>query len=187
MQSDDQLLAALRSDKQLQQDQALRLLYRRNTKVIRRLIVSRGGRKEEAEEVLQDALVAVYMNARKEGFQLSAKLDTYLYGIAKNIWFKKLRKQSREPRFEPIEEHDTGTVDFVDIILEEEESPLFRAIKKLTQRCSELLTMIFVREMGIQEIQTALGYGSLQAVRNKKSDCLARLRKQLKSGEQNIE
>lgn len=176
MKNDIYILNLLLSDQPRDQDKGLLDLYQRNRHPIQNYILRNSGSQEDAEEVLQDALVALFINSRKAGFKLTAKLDTYLYSIARNIWYKKLRKRSREPQFKIVDlleikgSYQLGEQDKTG------ESPLFNMIKKMSSRCSEILTMIYLREMGIKEIQEALGYQSEQAVRNKKSNCLGKLR-----------
>ena len=153
------------------------MLFHQNKGKIFQYVSRNQGQREEAEEVLQDALVVVFFNMRKPDFQLTAKVDTYLYAVAKNIWHKKLRSKKRE--LETVEmPSDSLKLGFAvqDELLSKEDQPMLRLLESLSARCKEVLTMIFVGEMGIKEIKERLGYSSEQAVRNKKSECLGNLR-----------
>lgn len=188
MRKDSNLVQYIQSPQRKLQDAALEQLYFRNKSKIEAYIGRNNGTKEDAEEVLQDALVTIFQAIRKSGFQLTSKLDTFLFGVARNIWFKRLRKQR----------HEIETVAFPDQVsnpdwILEAETPsyaisdkMLQLIRKMSNRCREILTMIYVEEKEIREIKEALGYQSLQAVRNKKSTCLKKLKEHFQ-GKQNKE
>jgi RNA polymerase sigma factor (sigma-70 family) len=171
------LLALLKSGEQLSENQALLFLFRKNIGPVRQHVLRNMGTEEEAMELLQDSLVALFFNARKDSFALTAKLDTYLFAIAKNLWFKQLRKKRAEIKTETYTQAlDNLGDDVTEGLLEQETGPLQRLIAQMSLRCKEVLSMIFVHELGIKEIKERLDYASEQAVRNKKSECLGRLR-----------
>lgn len=135
------------------------------------------GSREDASELLQDCLVALYHNVSKPGFTLTAKLDTYLFAIARNLWLKRLRTMRKEVALVDWQAGmDVAGAESPDSLWTEEPQPMQRLLSQISPRCRELLTMIFVDELGIKEIKEMLGYGSEQAVRNKKSECLGWLR-----------
>lgn len=175
MVKDLKLVKYLQSDQCRLQDVALERLYLRNLSSIESLTCQNSGTPEDAKEVLQDALVVVYQSVRKHGFQLTSKLDTYLYSIAKNIWFKQLRKKKREVETVPI--------DGQGFLLAAPKSPdsalgeqVMLAIQNMSPQCRKILTMIYVEEKDNNETMRAMEYKSLAALRNKKSNCLQKLR-----------
>lgn len=173
---DLKIVRYLQSNQRRLQDIALEQLYFRNLSSIKSLTTQNSGTPEDAEEVLQDALVVVYQAVRKRGFQLTSKLDTFLYSIAKNIWFKRLRKKSREVvtvspngEFFPLEPiHPAQKNSLGEQMLE--------AIQHISPQCKKVLTMIYVEEKDNHETMRAMGYKSMAVLRNKKSNCLKKLR-----------
>ncbi len=175
--TDLELLHWLRSGNTALENKALEVLCKRNRARLVSYTCRNQGSQEEAIELLQDCLVAVFYNAKKEGFQLTAKWDTYFFAIARNLWLKKLRSKRREvPLVDWPADLDLPALEVPDALLREERGPLLRLLDQISLRCREVLTMIYVNELGIKEIKELLGYTSEQGVRNKKSECLGRLR-----------
>jgi len=53
------------------------------------------GNRDDAKDVLQDAMVATYMQVSKEDFELTSALNTYIQGIARNLWLKHLDRYKK--------------------------------------------------------------------------------------------
>lgn len=127
--------------------------------------------------------MVLFQAVHKPGWQLTAKLDTYLFGIVRNIWFKRLRKQRRTIDTISMEDQVVeAAADGTDPPENEAGKAMIRLLKQLSPRCRDVLTMIYVEEKGIIETMEALHYQSEQAVRNKKSNCLKKLRERYRSG-----
>jgi RNA polymerase sigma factor (sigma-70 family) len=186
--SDLEMLRFLRSENKVLEDKALTELAHRNRVRLLSYLSRNGGNQEEATELMQDCLVAIFYNVRKPAFALTAKLDTYFFAIARNLWLKRLRSKRREIQLVewPVE-MDLPAHDLPDALWQEEPTPMAQLLSKISQRCKEVLTMIFVDDLGIKEIKEQLGYASEQAVRNKKSECLAWLRQQRAAQESDLE
>ena len=59
-------------------------LYKENERMVRKYIMENSGTSDDAEDLLQDALVILWQNARKPNFELHAKISTYLFAIVRN-------------------------------------------------------------------------------------------------------
>ena len=70
-------------------------LYRSHFSMIRNYISKNNGRTEDAEDLLQDALVVLWQKVHQGNFILSSKLSTYIMAICKNLWLKRLSKNQR--------------------------------------------------------------------------------------------
>jgi RNA polymerase sigma factor (sigma-70 family) len=55
------------------------------------------GRYLEAEDVIQEALVILVENIRNSNFNRQSKLNTYFFGICKNVCLKAVRKDQKLP------------------------------------------------------------------------------------------
>jgi len=174
--SDTQIIEWLNAEKQVLQDRALVYLYKENIEKINRYISNNSGSMEDAEEVLQDALVVTFKKVRQADFKLTAKLDTFIYAVCRNIWYKKLRKKKIKVVDQEIDANRYVEDRELDFVIEEEESPILKYINQLTDSCIKILSMYFFEEKGIKEMTTILKYKNDQVVRNKKSLCLKRLK-----------
>ncbi|MDX5321780.1 MAG: RNA polymerase sigma factor [Bacteroidota bacterium] len=89
--SDETLLAEIRKGNR----EALNQLYEANYAVVKGYILKNNGSPDDVEDVLQDAVIAVWQKASKPDFELTAKLSTFLFAIAKNLWLKALNNAKR--------------------------------------------------------------------------------------------
>lgn len=65
-------------------------LYKQYEAMISNHVLQNSGNEDDAKDVLQDTLVALWQNVRKPHFELTVQLSTYLFAIAKtpgsNSW-----------------------------------------------------------------------------------------------------
>ena len=93
--------AALRQALLADREKALTQLYRRAFPAVRRHIQRHGGSAQDAQDVIQDALVLLYEQAVNNTLTLTATASTYLVGISRNLWHHELRRRARLPH-EPL-------------------------------------------------------------------------------------
>ena len=58
--------------------------YRLYYPMVKKLVVEKGGTKEDAEDVFQETLIVLIEKKRNKEFNLTSKESTYVYGIALN-------------------------------------------------------------------------------------------------------
>ncbi|MDY8136926.1 sigma-70 family RNA polymerase sigma factor [Aquimarina sp. 2201CG5-10] len=73
----------------------IKAFYKRNLRYMRRFILENSGREEDIEDIVQDAMVILYQKLKSGPFVLSSSLQTYFYGICKNIWMNQLRRKEK--------------------------------------------------------------------------------------------
>ncbi|MCB0790392.1 MAG: hypothetical protein H6595_10060 [Flavobacteriales bacterium] len=57
------------------------------------------GTKDEALDVVQEAMLAAYMNITKPDFALTSALSTYIQGIGRHLWLKHIERYKK--RYKP--------------------------------------------------------------------------------------
>lgn len=168
--SDDELLQALKKG----EDAAFRQLYAMHFNMIRYLVIKNSGREEDASDVFQDGVVALYEKLNAPDFVLSASLKTYLYAVCRNIWLKRLEKNKRQ-----------GFVDFeeFDVVAEEPEddksedkAKLRLQLQHLGEQCRKVLMLFYYFKKNMDEIAAELGYTNADNAKNQKYKCLQRLK-----------
>ncbi|MEI6949712.1 RNA polymerase sigma factor [Paraflavisolibacter sp. H34] len=71
----------------------LKELYQRYSAKIRRMVVQNNGTENDAADIFQEALLAIYYKAQAKSFQLTCPLDAFLYVICRNKWISELQKR----------------------------------------------------------------------------------------------
>ncbi|HET6253411.1 MAG TPA: sigma-70 family RNA polymerase sigma factor [Puia sp.] len=162
-------------------DLALRELYR-NFPAIRKLIRSKGGTGKDAEDVFQEALLILIRNSQKHGFQLTARLSTYLYSVCRFLWNDELRRRrptlpySAETGLDPADETQLHTE------LEKEQRIRLaeRVLDELKDRCRELLLLFYCDKLPLKEVALRMNYSSGNVAKNQKYKCLEAAKLRLK-------
>ena len=166
---DTKLLDALRNS----DEEALAELFRQNRRPITSLVTRNQGSEDDAEDVLQEAVVVLWQRVRSGSFEYQSKLSTFIYATAKNIWFRRLARQRRElPAAE--ETLDMASSD-ANPLEEMEENERVMAVQKamgqIGNPCRDLLLFFYWEERSMEEIAVKLGFANADTVKSKKYQC----------------
>lgn len=167
--NDSKLLDAIRKGN----EEALVELFRQNRRPVTSLVTRNRGSEDDAEDVLQEAMVVLWERVRSGSFEYQAKLSTFIYATAKNIWFRRLARHRRElPATE--ETFDVATDDASPLVeLEENERALAvqKAMEQIGNPCRDLLLLFYWEERSMEEIAMKLGFANADTVKSKKYQC----------------
>lgn len=166
---DSKILDALRNG----DEEALVELFHRNSQPITSLVIRNHGTADDAEDILQEAVVVLWERVRAGSFEYQAKLSTFLYATAKNIWFRRLARQRRElPSSDKALDAAAGDPDPLEE-LEENERILAvqKAMEKIGNPCRDLLLLYYWEEESMEEIARKLGFANADTVKSKKYQC----------------
>ena len=142
---------------------------------IRHFIVKNNGAESDAKDIFHEALMAVYVKSKDPTFELTSSFYTFFYTICRNLWFKELRKKSRD-RGTIYEDVVYKSDDLIDnIITEAERESLFwEKFKYLTEDCRQLLTLFF-EGRSMDEITDIMQLSSANYAKKKKFKCKEKL------------
>ena len=70
-------------------------LYKKYQGSILNMVQKNNGNEEDALDIFQEGLIALWTNISKGKFKVQdkAKISTYLYALCRNIWISRLRKK----------------------------------------------------------------------------------------------
>src|SRR6478735_4121267 len=112
-------------------ESALDFLYRKNYRMMVKMIIKNNGSEEEAKDVYQEALIVFWQKAQTEEFVLTSKISTYLYSICQNLWRKELERKSRHS----YEESDV--VEYMDQDAKERAQIIQKCLLELGETCKK--------------------------------------------------
>jgi RNA polymerase sigma factor (sigma-70 family) len=163
-------------------DDALVLIYQQNRKAVVSLVVKNNGSSDDAEDVLQDSVVILWERVRSGRFEYTAKLSTFLFAIAKNVWSRKRMRKQRETATEfnsdILESDDTSQLDM--LVESERSKKIAQALEELGDPCKTLLLLYYWEEKSQEEIAVQMGFANAATVKSKKYTCKKMLEKILK-------
>lgn len=163
----------------LNDSKAIETIYKDNFAMVQTFIVQNNGSYDDARDVFQEAMIALYEKAKTESFVLTCQIKTYVYSICRRLWLKRLQQLGRYsnkvdnldetvPVEEDLEIHEKRNAEFV--IME-------RAMNSLGEPCKSLLEGYYLKKMDMQELAIEFGYTNADNAKNQKYKCLIRLKK----------
>lgn len=162
------------------QDPAIiRFLYDNVGPMIFKLIVIQsGGSKEDAQDILQEGLLAAYINVRTGKYQpgKTALFTTYLVQICKYKWLdhSKSAYSTRTARMSDIELAESAP-EPEDDVLESRIRHLSGLISQLGEQCRKILHLFYWEKQSIQKIASQLNMEPSSA-KNQKYRCMKKLK-----------
>ncbi|HXB33575.1 MAG TPA: RNA polymerase sigma factor [Puia sp.] len=153
-------------------------IYRLFSPSVRRYILQNRGDAADAADILQEALLDIYHQARYKALTLTCPFEPFLLLICKRKWINQLKKRGRSPVTKVQDDlSDYGEDVFASaeqLVNREDKVRLFLGeFARLGEKCREIIKLSLSGRRQ-EEIAAELGvsYGYL---RKKKSECLATL------------
>jgi len=158
-------------------------LYQKFSDKIVRYVISNSGSRDDAQDVIQETLIAIYHQAKEKNLILTCPFEAYFFLLCKRKWLNKINKKDIKKV--------TVLLDIVSVSDEQEriaeETEVYEKKTALIQekllelggKCKELLDIAFtVKKM--EKVAKILGitYGY---ARKKKSECMGKLTKLVRS------
>ena len=163
-------------------EEALVMLYESNRRPVVSLVTRNNGSADDAEDVLQDSLIVLWERVRVGHFEYKAKLSTFVYATAKNLWSQHLRRKGREVagELDPDGEESSDPSPLESLIASEQAALVSKALNKIGEGCRKLLLLFYWDEMSMDEIAAKLGFANADTAKAKKYQCKKNLEDELK-------
>lgn len=163
-------------------EEALVILFDANRRMVTSYVRNNSGTRDDAEDMLQEALIVLWEKVRSGNFNYSAKLSTFIGGVVKNLWHRRLARQRKESQ-DPLEFERTANTDLspLDELIESEQAKQVRdALEKLGDPCRKLLLLFYWDEYSLEQIAVAMGFANAETAKSKKYQCKKALEQYLR-------
>lgn len=159
-------------------------IYQRFSERIKAFVTANNGSIKDAQDLFQEALIAIYQKARKGNFVLTCPFEAYLYLVCRSKWMNELKKRKKAGvTINELEgsHYDNQAQNLAEgASLQEQQDALFqKAFNSLSEGCRQLLRLSWAgehMEKVAQQLEVSYGYA-----RKKKSECMAKLMKRIKA------
>lgn len=161
-------------------DRSLAMLYHRYYDMIVKMVAENQGNEEDASDLFQEVVVIFYEQVLTGTYTHKARISTYLYAVARNLWLNILKRRKRDHQFKDTEIKSGPKVELSPIheMLKDEQAQLIRdCMAELREDCQKILLLSVFEQRPMKEIYPLMGYQSEQIARNKKYKCLNYLKK----------
>lgn len=158
---------------------AIETLYKDHFGMVQTYILQNNGSYDDARDIFQEAMIALYEKAQSDSFVLTCQIKTYVYSICRRLWLKRLQQMGRYTQpvenleetvgvEEEIEEHEKRNAAF---------AIMDRAMGSLGEPCKSLLEGYYIQKKDMQQLAEMFGYTNADNAKNQKYKCLMRLKK----------
>lgn len=157
------------------------MLFKDNRRMILDYVLRNSGSADDAEDLLQDAVIILWERVRNGTFEYTAKLSTFVFGVVKNRWLRVLAARRKEsPVSEAYDPPDEGKSADDLVIQEEQALMIHRAMERIEEVCKTLLLLFYWEELSMDEIARRLGFANAATAKSKKYQCKKHLERELK-------
>jgi RNA polymerase sigma factor (sigma-70 family) len=179
MHTDQHYIEALRNN----DERSIREIYRQYSAQALRWVVARGGSPDDARDIFQEALIAVFEKAQQPDFVLTCPLGALLHVIYSRKWVDRLRQKGRDVEVRNEEERRYNIEAASDALTLAEETlaeasrqaKMSRAFEQLSELCRRLLTLLS-EGTAPREAAGALQMNSVETLYRRKNACIERWR-----------
>jgi RNA polymerase sigma factor (sigma-70 family) len=158
--------------------QALNEVYTNCSHKIKALVLQNSGTDDDAADIMQEGLIAIYQRAKTKPFTLTCPFEAYLYMVCRNLWLMHLRKQNRSPvTIKDVEQYNIGSNNFAEteevVNTNQRRNLLEKKLQELGQGCQDVIKLSWSGKP-MDEVAQILN-NTYAYVRKKKSECMGKL------------
>jgi RNA polymerase sigma factor (sigma-70 family) len=178
--NDNRILAGIRDC----DEKVVAAVYSECFMSIRHLVTYNHGTPDDAKDLFQDAMVIVCERLQAGNLELSCSFNTFLYSIARNLWFRRLAARGKTIHLDreiPDDSLSPVRQQKVSVSIQEEKMAMIqRHYDTLTERCKKIIRLMLKRS-STEQIMKAMGFSSVAYTRKRKYQCKHSLIKRIKS------
>lgn len=153
-------------------NEALKYLYKDPLRKIRSFILKNSGTLDDADDVFQDAVVALFHYVQTGKYKEEYELDAFLFRVAKNSWIDLARKKKHVIKDEFIGYDMSDETDHLEELIKEEQLNAFHALfNKLEENCKKILSYVVFDKKSMKEISDLMGMKDEKVAKNQHYRC----------------
>ena len=173
--NDSEVIDAFRTDNK----SVMHRFYKMHYPMVSHFVIYNGGTDQEAKDIYQEAIIAIYEKINERSLILNCRLKTYLYSVCRNLWLKQISKKGKfAGRIEDMEEYlpveeENG--------MEAEKNHHFQimgdAMNQVGEPCYTLLNDFYIHKMSMNAIAEKFAYTNADTAKTQRYKCMNRLKK----------
>ena len=156
-------------------EKVIRVVYTVLFSKVRYFVIKNEGRKEDAEEVFQNALYQIITRLRVSNIEIKSSFEAYFFVVCRNLWRKELNSKKKWVRNDEIIALNSEESDYSQSIIAQERWDLFEEkLQLLSPNCKELLKDYF-KKVSYNDIIKKFNYASENVAFQRIFKCKKRL------------
>jgi DNA-directed RNA polymerase specialized sigma24 family protein len=148
-------------------------LYKNAFPTVARYVGKMGGTFDEAKDIFQDALVVYYEKSVECSFGLKTNEKAYLLGIAKHLWLKHHRYNSK---LAPLNDLDIANEETA----QASDKKILDFLQTAGKKCMDLLRSFYYDGLQLADAAELFGFSGVRSATVQKYKCLEKVRETVK-------
>lgn len=151
----------------------LRQIYAEYFPGVIKYLCKSGGTEEDAKDIFQDAIIVVFLKAKKDPYFLKASFNSFISKVCRYLWMKHLRDASLDRNSYSLKDYSIPSLDnsvLEEMAYMEKQKLVWKHFEELGPECQTLLTLL-IEKTPIEVVVQKMGYSSIQYARNRKLNC----------------
>lgn len=164
---------------------ALTAIYKEVYPMVRKHVLANNGSEDDARDVFQDSFYILIKKVQDEDFTLTSQVSTFLVGVAKKLWLKKLTRTALD------EQSLSSDVLVNEMFLDENDEEQIAKVRRMNfglnnlgEPCRSILVGYYFAQQTMKEIAEQFHYTNEENAKNQKYKCLQRLKKLIFRGDE---
>ncbi|CAL2076121.1 sigma-70 family RNA polymerase sigma factor [Tenacibaculum sp. 190524A02b] len=150
-------------------------IYEKCFPQVKAFVIRNKGKKEDAEDIFQKALLQIAVRYKKEMFTITSSFEGYLYTVCKNLWRRELKKYANRVTNKEVEEQLYKDDDQFRALIEQKREELFiEKLNDLSDNCKSILRLFFAKT-SYSEMLSITDYSSETVIRQRVFKCKRKL------------
>ena len=169
------LVSGLRQSFINNREKSLEKIYAKAYPMVLYYVKKHQGTPDDAQDLLQDAIIIMYEKVVHGQLTLTASVTTYIMSICKNLWKQELEKRHR--RNQKLMEGANLALEEMETKTELPKLQLLHFVQQLGEKCRDILVAFYYFNRSMAAIAEEHDYRNVHTATVQKFKCLERLRK----------
>lgn len=150
-------------------------LYKTSLPQIVRYVSMNSGDEEEAKDIFQDAVVALFTTVKLGKFDKEKDVNAYVYSVSRNLWINRVRRRNRQQGLEKVTLTEAGETPLAVVLSEEKKEVISELLEKAGSKCKELLRYSLYDNLSMKEIAVKMGFSGEDVAKTSHYRCKQKL------------
>lgn len=161
----------------------IHFMYKDYFPLILALVEKNSGTFQDAEDIFQDGLVAIYLRCRDRELLLNCTLRSYFYAVCRNLWLQRLeRKYKVLYNSDLVLKECDETYNVKDNLVREQKLARHRIFwkhfRELPEDCQKVL-MMYMDKVPFRQVASKLGFTDEHSAKMRKYLCKKLIRRRI--------
>lgn len=150
-------------------------LYKTSLPHIIRFVSMNSGDEEEAKDIFQDAVVALFTTVKLGKFDKEKDVNAYVYSVSRNLWINRVKRRNRQQGLEKVTLSTLDETPLSTVLDEEKKKVIEELLEKAGSKCRDLLRYSLYDNLSMKEIAAKMGFSGEDVAKTSHYRCKQKL------------